>query len=191
MKIASFPYLSSDFYLKPDTALAKPQDDYFIPPFCGGMAYSVCYVVKINRLGRFIEPRFALRYCGEWNVGVCLYGIPQDCMPQSTNVSANGEVSVDAFPHRFRLLDYSLPMPREFFTEYEAAAQVIWQLRAMPFVGTLQVPTQEEIAQKMAALSQIIYVKMGDLLLIELHRPVSIKKGETLEVPPLISVRIR
>lgn len=135
------------------------------------MAYAICYVIKINRLGRWIEPRFAARYCDQWNLGVCLYGIPAEA-----DYKAFG-ADVDKYPQRYRLLDYSLPMPRVFYRDPVAAQQALEFFNLPGSIMPLAFPSPEEVADKLAALSRVIYVKMGDLMLLELHAPVPIEKG--------------
>jgi len=57
-------------FLKPDTALLKDGKPFFIPDFSAEMHYETEVVVKINRLGKNIAPRFAHRYYDEVTVGI-------------------------------------------------------------------------------------------------------------------------
>jgi 2-keto-4-pentenoate hydratase/2-oxohepta-3-ene-1,7-dioic acid hydratase (catechol pathway) len=57
-------------FLKPDTSLLKDGKPFFIPDFSGDMQYETELVIKINRLGKNIAPRFASRYYDEITVGI-------------------------------------------------------------------------------------------------------------------------
>lgn len=56
--------------MKPDTALLRENRPFFIPDFSEQVEHEIEIVVKINRLGRDIEPRFAHRYYSEIGLGV-------------------------------------------------------------------------------------------------------------------------
>lgn len=57
-------------FLKPDTSLLKDSKPFYIPDFSKEMHYETEIVVKINRLGKNIAPRFAYRYYNEVTVGI-------------------------------------------------------------------------------------------------------------------------
>lgn len=57
-------------FMKPDTALLRENRPFFIPDFSGQVEHEIEIVVKINRLGHDIEPRFAHRYYSEIGLGV-------------------------------------------------------------------------------------------------------------------------
>lgn len=58
------------YFLKPDTALLRNNDPFFIPSFSEQVDYETELVVKINRVGKCIEERFAHRYYDEVGLGV-------------------------------------------------------------------------------------------------------------------------
>ena len=49
------------FFLKPDTALLRNNDPFYIPDFTQEVHYECELVVRIDRLARHIAPRFAHR----------------------------------------------------------------------------------------------------------------------------------
>lgn len=170
MKLFSFPFDSLDFYCKPDTALAKPTDDFYLPPVCAGVSFAVCYAIKINRLGRHIEPRFAHRYYSETNVGVCLYGHP----------AQTGEATY-SFPWLpGTVLDYSLSMPRTFMEKGQPEC-ITLALDNSP-ERVFQLPNAQRLEEALAYVSQFVYLKMGDMVLLELHKPIPISPGNHLVI---------
>lgn len=57
-------------FLKPETALLHKQHPFFIPAHSKEVHHELELVVKINRLGKHIEPRFAHKYYNEVAVGI-------------------------------------------------------------------------------------------------------------------------
>lgn len=57
-------------FMKPDTALLKNNKPFFIPDFSEDLHYETELIVKINRLGKNISPKFAGRYYAEIGLGV-------------------------------------------------------------------------------------------------------------------------
>ena len=57
-------------FLKPDTALFKGNQSFYIPTFAQDFHYETEIVVKINRVGKNIEERFANRYYDEIGIGI-------------------------------------------------------------------------------------------------------------------------
>ncbi len=58
------------FFLKPDTALLRNNDPFYIPSFSREVHYETELVVKINRVGKCIAERFAYRYYEEVGLGI-------------------------------------------------------------------------------------------------------------------------
>lgn len=57
-------------FLKPDTALLRNNDPFFLPDFTSDVHHEVELVVKINRLGKNIQPKFAHKYYDEIGLGI-------------------------------------------------------------------------------------------------------------------------
>ena len=57
-------------FMKPDTALLKNGNPFFMPDFSKEIHYETELVVKINRLGKNIDERFAHRYYDEITLGI-------------------------------------------------------------------------------------------------------------------------
>lgn len=58
------------FFLKPDTALLRNNDPFYPPHFSQRVDYECELVVKINRVGKCIDRRFAHRYYEEVGLGI-------------------------------------------------------------------------------------------------------------------------
>jgi 2-keto-4-pentenoate hydratase/2-oxohepta-3-ene-1,7-dioic acid hydratase in catechol pathway len=57
-------------FLKPETAVVLPRMPFFIPDFSKAIHYELELVVRISRLGKNIEPRFAHKYYNEVTAGI-------------------------------------------------------------------------------------------------------------------------
>lgn len=57
-------------FMKPESAQLKDSKPFFIPDFSNEVHYETEMVVKINRLGKHIDERFAHRYYDELTVGI-------------------------------------------------------------------------------------------------------------------------
>ncbi len=57
-------------FMKPDSALLRNNETFYIPEFSKNIHYEIELVVKINRVGRHIEKRFAHRYYQEIGLGI-------------------------------------------------------------------------------------------------------------------------
>ncbi len=58
------------FFLKVDTALLTKNKPFYLPSFSTDIHYELELVVKINRVGKHIEERFANRYYDEVGLGI-------------------------------------------------------------------------------------------------------------------------
>lgn len=57
-------------FLKPDSAILPKKNPFFIPPFSNDVHYEVEVLVKINKVGKHIAPKFAYKYYDEIGLGI-------------------------------------------------------------------------------------------------------------------------
>jgi acylpyruvate hydrolase len=58
------------FFMKPDTSLIIRNQPFFLPDFSSEIHHEVELVLKINRVGKNIEERFAHKYYSEIGIGI-------------------------------------------------------------------------------------------------------------------------
>lgn len=58
------------FFMKPDSALLRNNDPFFLPGWTQEVHHEVELVIRISRLGKNIEKRFAHRYYNEIGLGI-------------------------------------------------------------------------------------------------------------------------
>ena len=57
-------------FLKPDSAILPRKNPFFIPPFSDDIHFEVEVLVKINKVGKFIDVKFAHKYYDEIGLGI-------------------------------------------------------------------------------------------------------------------------
>ncbi len=58
------------YFMKPDTALLRNNDPFYIPSFSNQVEYECELVVKINRVAKYIDEKFASRCYNEVGLGI-------------------------------------------------------------------------------------------------------------------------
>ncbi|MDY3979582.1 MAG: fumarylacetoacetate hydrolase family protein [Tidjanibacter sp.] len=58
------------YFLKPDTAMLRNNEPFYLPEWSNRVDYETELVVKIDRVGKSIEERFAHRYYHEVGLGI-------------------------------------------------------------------------------------------------------------------------
>ncbi|MAW94833.1 MULTISPECIES: fumarylacetoacetate hydrolase family protein [unclassified Leeuwenhoekiella] len=58
------------FFLKPDSAVLLSNHPFVIPEFTNEVHYEVEVLIRINRLGKYIAPKFAHKYYDEIGLGI-------------------------------------------------------------------------------------------------------------------------
>jgi 2-keto-4-pentenoate hydratase/2-oxohepta-3-ene-1,7-dioic acid hydratase in catechol pathway len=58
------------FFMKPDTSLLRNNQPFYHPDFSSEVHYEVEVILRINRVGKNIERKFAHRYYGDVGLGI-------------------------------------------------------------------------------------------------------------------------
>ncbi len=58
------------FFMKPDTALVKHNKPFFYPDFTEDLHYEVEIVLKLSKVGKSVDEKFAHRYYNEIGIGI-------------------------------------------------------------------------------------------------------------------------
>jgi 2-keto-4-pentenoate hydratase/2-oxohepta-3-ene-1,7-dioic acid hydratase in catechol pathway len=57
-------------FLKPDTSLVLKNQPFFIPPFSNDVHHEVEVLIRINRMGKHIQQKFAHKYYNQIGLGI-------------------------------------------------------------------------------------------------------------------------
>lgn len=106
-------------FMKPETALLRPREPFYIPSFSQQVQYECELVIKIDKEGKFIEPQFAHKYYSEVTLGIDFTardiqnklkakGLPWELAKAFNGSAALGEfVSLSSLGASVQSLDFS------------------------------------------------------------------------------------
>jgi 2-keto-4-pentenoate hydratase/2-oxohepta-3-ene-1,7-dioic acid hydratase in catechol pathway len=57
-------------FMKPDSAVLRQRDAFYLPAFTEEVHYEVELLIRIDRLGKHIQPKFAHKYFTQVSVGI-------------------------------------------------------------------------------------------------------------------------
>lgn len=101
------------FFFKPDTALISKNNPFVIPSFSKDVHHEVELVIKINRLGKHIDSKFAHKYYNQITVGIDFTArdIQQECknkgLPWEKAKAFDGSAPIGEFININELKDSS------------------------------------------------------------------------------------
>lgn len=90
-------------FLKPDSAILTKNQPFFIPPFSNEIHYEVEILVKINKVGKHINQKFANTYYDEIGLGIDFTArdVQDDCkakgLPWEKAKAFDGSAVIGAF----------------------------------------------------------------------------------------------
>lgn len=147
------------FFLKPDTAMLRNNDPFYIPHFTQEVHYECELIVRINRVGRCIEERFARRYYDEVGLGIDFTA--RDLQRRAIAEGLPWEAA--------KAFDYSAAISPQFIPLAELGGDVQnlhfdltidGELRQRGYTGDMLFPVDRLIAH----VSRFVTLRMGDLL---------------------------
>ena len=164
------------FFMKPDTALLPKNHPFHIPPFTNDLHFELELVVKINRLGKSIDRRFAHRYYSEIGLGI-----------DFTARDIQAQLKEKGHPwERAKAFDFSAPVGHRFIPleDLPPVDQIPFQLHRNGILvqdghsADMIFP----IDRLIESASQFVTLKIGDLLFTGTPEGVGpVQSGDRLE----------
>ncbi len=161
------------FFLKPDTALLKKRAPFFIPNHTKDVHHELELVVRINRLGKHIEEKFAHKYYDEITLGIDFTArdVQQECkkngLPWEIAKAFDGSAPIG----KFVAADTIKTRDVSFELDKNGALQQSGNTKDMIF----------NIHQLISYVSKFMTLKIGDLLFTGTPAGVSqVVKGDVL-----------
>lgn len=145
------------FFMKPDTALLPKGNPFVYPSFTKDVHHEVEIVVKINRLGKHINEKFAHKYYNEIGIGVDFTArdIQQQCkekgLPWEKAKAFDGSAPTSKFININEFEDIN---NLNFSLQINGETQQQGNTKDMLF----------NINQLIAYVSQFVTLKIGDLI---------------------------
>lgn len=145
------------FFLKPDSAILPKKMPFFIPPFSKEVHYEVEVLVKINKVGKYIDAKFAHKYYDEIGLGIDFTArdLQADCkakgLPWEKAKAFDGSAVIGTFfpKEDFESLE-KLPFTlhkNEFLVQDGNTENMLWSVDAL-----------------IAYVSQFMTLKKGDVI---------------------------
>ena len=164
------------FFLKPDTALHRNNGPFYLPDFSNNLHYELELVVRINRVGKCIEERFAHRYYNEVGLGVDFTA--RDLQYKQSEAGLPWEVA--------KAFDHSAAISPEFFPiekiENIQDLQFRCDLNGQPVQYGATSDMIFTIDRLISYVSKFVTLKIGDLLFTGTPAGVgALKIGDRLE----------
>ena len=144
-------------FMKPDSALLRENRPFFIPRFSNQVEHEVELVVRINRLGRNIAPRFAHRYYSEVALGVDFTA--RDLQNQCKQLGAPWEIS-KAFDNSAVVSDFISLDELSDIQNIHFSLQKNGEVQQQGHTKDMLFSVDELIAY----ISQFFTLKIGDLI---------------------------
>ncbi len=147
------------YFMKPDTALLRNNDPFYIPSFSDRVDYECELVVKINRVVKCIEERFASRCYSEVALGI-----------DFTARDKQQEAIAKGLPWEFcKAFDHSAAISPEFVQLEELGADINNLRFEMELNGEVrQSATTADmlfsVDKIISYISQFVTLKIGDLI---------------------------
>lgn len=161
------------FFMKPDTALLKDGNDFYHPDFSDDIHYECELVVKINKVGKNIQEKFAHKYYDQVSLGLDFTA--RDLQSKCKEKGHPWEIA--------KAFDNSAAISTQFISIKELPEQISFDLKKNG--DTVQQGITADlifsIDQLIAHVSKFITLKVGDLIYTGTPAGVgSIKIGDKL-----------
>ena len=145
------------FFMKPETALLRNNDSFYLPDFSDQIHYELELVVKINKVGKHIETQFANRYYEQIGLGI-----------DFTARDIQNELKKKGLPwEKAKAFDFSAPICKEFINKNELKLNNI-DFRLLINGKTVQNGNSKDMIfsfdQIISDVSNYITFKIGDLI---------------------------
>lgn len=98
-------------FIKPDTALLRDNEPFYLPSFSSDVHYELEIVLKINKMGKNISPKFAHKYYEEIGLGIDFTArdlqnkLKEKGLPWEKAKGFNGSAPVSPFVNKSQFAD--------------------------------------------------------------------------------------
>jgi 2-keto-4-pentenoate hydratase/2-oxohepta-3-ene-1,7-dioic acid hydratase in catechol pathway len=144
------------FFMKPETSLLQRNNPFFYPEFSNEIHYETEIVLKINRLGKYIEEKFAHRYFSEIGLGI-----------DFTARDLQAECKKNGHPWEIaKAFEHSAPLSEQFINKNDLPEQINFKLDINGKI--VQKGNTKDLIfsfdKLISYVSQFFTLKIGDLI---------------------------
>lgn len=164
---------TSHISIRPDNAVLRNNDPFYIPDFSEDIVCTLGYIVRITRLAKCIAPKFAFRCYDSITAGVTF--VARDIMQQALQ---SGRCSDEAY-----CFDHSTAIGVEWLTPDQISGNSTLSAQIGGNNATItQSNLIELIEQSISAASKKLTLKTGDLIFIAIEGETPVKEGDSVDV---------
>jgi 2-keto-4-pentenoate hydratase/2-oxohepta-3-ene-1,7-dioic acid hydratase in catechol pathway len=146
------------FFLKPETALLRNNQSFYYPDFTSDLHYETELVLRIAKVGRSVQERFATRYISEIGLGIDFTA--RDLQDECRQKGLPWEIA--------KAFDYSAPISPQFIPidDFQDTTNINFHLEINE--QTVQQGNSSDMifsfTQIISYVSQFVTLKIGDLI---------------------------
>ncbi len=152
------------YHLRPDTAMLRNNETFFVPEFASNLTAQFATVYKINRIAKAIEPKFAPRCYTQISTAVIFTA-------QNLIVQNQPWDMATAFDHSFAIA----PL-------FVDATQNITPTATINNENVEVLNQQEDVNNTIAHLSDFMTLKIGDIIAIPFTDTINVDIDDTVKV---------
>lgn len=144
------------FFMKPDTAVLKDGNEFYLPDFSNDIHYECELVVRVNKVGKNIQEKFAHKYYSEVTLGIDFTA--RDLQSVCKEKSHPWEIA--------KAFDNSAALSNQFISVDQLSNPITFEFQKNG--ETVQKGTTDDmiftIDRLIAHISKFITLKVGDLI---------------------------
>lgn len=146
------------FFMKPDSAVLPHKHPLYIPEFTKDLHYEVELIVKINRLGKFIQKEHAHKYYDEIGIGIDFTArdvqqeLKEKGHPWEMAKAFDGSAAISR--HFVKLSE--LPNPEDIHFQLKKNGELVQDGHSTDMIFSID--------ELIAYISQFMTLKIGDLI---------------------------
>lgn len=170
--------LSSDtdlvFFLKPETSLLKNSKIFFLPEFSTDIRCRMGIVIKICKLGKYINEKFAHTYYKEF--GICINLTAQDLLEHNIKAGLPWDRAV-SFDNSTILGNFLPIKDKTTLLKIDCKLMINDENKAHQFINQINMTFDKAIE----LVSKYYTLKIGDYLIIEVeNNPISFQVNDKI-----------
>ena len=170
MNIIISPFEKETYYFRSDSTFIRAISDYYIPDYVKELSLVPVLVFRIDRAGKAVRSKFAMRYFGPFNYGILLKFVIDEKFDSYREFIGNS-------------MDYSTIVPKElnalenFVSFLDNDRPLTITINGLEKFRMEQNPSLSSLYGKFSLITDFCSVRTGDFLAYELSDPIPLKKG--------------
>ena len=174
MNIIISPYDEDTYYFRSDSTFIRAITDYYIPDYVRDMSVTPMLIFRIDRAGKAISEKFAIRYFGPFTYGFLLKFTIDEKFGGSCRTFMENS------------MDYSTIAPKQLedIDKYSSFLNedhpLLLNINGREIFRMDRNPRPTDLYRKFSIITDFCSVRTGDFLAFELNKPTPVTCGHRL-----------